>query len=273
MPNDIAYSRTYATSLLKGVQILNLFSREKSEWRVGEMSKKIGAAKSTVSRIARTLESEGYLQRIQGREGYRLGLRLWELGEIALYDQSEFAERSLSVLEDLRKKTNYSVQAAVLDGVEVVYVQKVDALQAVRTYVPIGARFPSYCTAAGKALLAFQSEEAVEKVIRKGIKAVTAHTVGGAAALRAELDDVRRLGFATTRGEWRVDVAGIAAPVFDRSGNAVGALSLIMPLANFSKEPRSPVVMAVLAAARALSLQFGFAAGAKSGLRAVNGLK
>ena len=78
--NSVAYSRTHATSLLKGMRLLTLFTRERPEWGVGEMSVAIGSAKSTASRIARTLESEGFLVRSRNSPRYRLGLTLWERG-------------------------------------------------------------------------------------------------------------------------------------------------------------------------------------------------
>ncbi|MFM9969544.1 MAG: IclR family transcriptional regulator [Burkholderiales bacterium] len=257
MNNAVAYSRTYATSLLKGVQMLNLFSAQRPEWRVGEMSVAIGAAKSTISRIAHTLASEGYLVRSREKDGFRLGVRLWELGNLAIHDKSEFAQRALACLEDLVAVLGQSVQAAILDGIDVVYVQKVDASHSLRTYIPLGARFPTYCTATGKALLAFQAPAVIDRVVRAGLKSFTDKTPATAAALRAELEGVRKRGYAMARGEWRDDIGGVAAPVFDRTGQVIGAIGVTMPLTQFSRDARSPAALAVTRAAEELSVAFG----------------
>ncbi|MSP97077.1 MAG: IclR family transcriptional regulator [Betaproteobacteria bacterium] len=258
MNNTVASSRTYATSLLKGIQILNLFCADRPEWRVGEMSLAIGAAKSTISRIARTLESQAYLVRSRQKDGFRLGIRMWELGNLAIHDKSEFAQRVLPYLEDLLAKLGQSVQAAILDGTDVVYVQKVDASHSLRTYIPLGARFPTYCTATGKALLAYQPPASIDRVVRSGLKSFTKRSVTTAAALRAELESVRKRGYAMTRGEWRGDIGGVAAPVFDRTGQVIGAIGVTMPLTHFSRDARSPAALAVVQAARGLSVKFGF---------------
>lgn len=264
MNNSVAYSRTYATSLLKGIQMLNLFSPERPEWRVGEMSVAIGAAKSTISRIAHTLASQGYLVRSREKDGFRLGIRLWELGNLAIHDKSEFAQRVLPYLEDLVARLGESVQAAILDGTDVVYVQKVDASHSLRTYIPLGARFPTYCTATGKALLAFQAPGVIDNVVRSGLKSYTDRTATTAAALRAELEGVRKRGYAMARGEWRGDIGGVAAPVFDRTGQVIGAIGVTMPLTHFSRDARSPAALAVARSARELSMKFGYQARAQA---------
>jgi len=254
----IPRSRTSATSLLKGLRILGLFSSSQPEWRVGEMSVAVGAAKSTVSRIARTLEDEGFLIRVKHREGYRLGIRLWELGSCAIVDKAEFHQHALPYLEILANDLNQSVQAAILDGNDVVYVQKVDADQALRPYIPLGARFPTHCTATGKALLAFQSEERIAEILKRELKRYTDRTITTRRLLRAALEQVRARGFAINRAEWRADVAGVAAPVFDRTGAVIGAIGVTMPLSQFPREVNSPISSAIVAAAQHLSRDLGY---------------
>jgi DNA-binding IclR family transcriptional regulator len=244
---------------MKALRILSLFSRDRPEWRVGELSAAIGTANSTVSRIAHTLESQGFLAKLKDKDGYRLGLRLWELGSQAIGDHSEFPQRSLRYLEALVSEVNESVHAAILDGIDVLYVQKVDAQRSIRAYIPLGGRFPPYCTATGKAILAFQSDAIVNSVIQAGLKPHTDRTITSAADLRQELARVRRRGYAMTRGEWRADVGGIGAPVYDRTGRVMGAIGTTMPLAHvISKDGSSPIIRAVMNAAAALSQELGF---------------
>ncbi len=240
--------------------MLSLFSRQKPEWRVGELSAAIGSAKSTVSRIAHTLESQGFLAKSKHHEGYRLGLSLWELGTQAIADLAEFPRRSLPHLDELVANINESAQAAILDELDVVYVQKIDAPRSLRPYIPLGARFPAYCTATGRALLAYQSPAIHDRVIARGLKAHTSRTITKGPEFKRALDRVRNQGYAVNKGEWRADIGGVAAPVFDATGRVVGAVGVTMPLASLPREVgnSSPVVRSVVACASELSRELGF---------------
>ncbi|MBI4489278.1 MAG: IclR family transcriptional regulator [Deltaproteobacteria bacterium] len=258
MSNSVADSRTYATSLLKGLKILSLFSRERPVWGTTELSLAVQVAKSTISRIAHTLEAEGFLVRDASTERYRLGVRLWELGCVAIDDSTGFQEKVRSYLQDIVLNTQESAQAGILDGLEVVYVDKVDARQSLRPYTTLGARFPAHCTATGRVLLGYQPDSVITKLIRKGLRRYTDRTIVNGAKLREELARVRAQGFAINRGEWREDIGGIAVPVRDRTGAVIGALGVTIPLTRFPKGIVPPMVKAVLKAAENLSRQLGY---------------
>lgn len=257
MRNTVANIRTYATSLTKGLRLLSLFTRERPEWGVSEMSVAIGAAKSTVSRIARTLESQGFLMRAPDSERFRLGLKLWEIGVQAIGERADLPRMARHHLQDIVTEAGESAQAVVLDGTEAVYVEKVEAPRSIRTWCMIGQRFPLHCTATGKALLAFQPESFISKVLAAKLRAATPRTITDPDALRQELQAVRTRGFALNKAEWRDDIGGVAAPVFDRYGDVVGALGVTMPLSRFPREIASPVSAIVVAAARRLSRELG----------------
>jgi IclR family transcriptional regulator, KDG regulon repressor len=262
MSTNVVYSRTYATSLLKGVKLLSLFSAERREWGVTELSVALGVAKSTVSRIAHTLEKEGFLTRSANGERFRLGIRLWELGCVALDENSGFQEKSRGCLEALVAASGESAQAAILDRLEVVYVDKVDAPQSLRPYTSLGARFPTHCTATGRALLAYAPDSELTGLIKKGLRRYTERTVSDGSKLRAELARIRSQGYAVNRGEWRADIGGIAAPVRDRSRAVVGAIGVTIPLTRFPKNS-SLMIKQVVKAAETLSIQLGWLAGSK----------
>jgi DNA-binding IclR family transcriptional regulator len=262
MSNSVVDSRTYATSLLKGVKLLSLFSPERREWGVTELSVALRVAKSTVSRIAHTLEAEGFLTRSANGERFRLGIRLWELGCVALDENSGFQERARSCLEALVVASGESAQAAILDRLEVVYVDKVDAPQSLRPYTSLGARFPAHCTATGRVLLAYAPDADLTRLIKKGLRRYTERTVSDGSELRAELARVRSQGYAVNRGEWRADIGGIAAPVRDRSRAVIGAIGVTIPLTRFPKNT-SPMIKQVVKAAETLSVHLGWLAGSK----------
>lgn len=258
MRNTVADIRTYSSSLRKAFRLLALFSRERPEWGVTEMSEKLGTAKSTVSRIARTLEAEGFLRRTPNSERYRLGLRLWELGTQVVGDKSDFARLARPHLERIVSEINESAQAVMIDGTDAVYVEKCDAPRSIRTYSTIGQRFPLHCTGTGRALLAFQSDLFIASLLEKKLKGFTPKTVTDAVALKRELQRIRARGFSVSKGEWREDIGGIAAPVFDRYGEVAGALGVTAPLVRFPKDIQSPVAAAVIRGAAELSRELGY---------------
>jgi DNA-binding IclR family transcriptional regulator len=114
------------------------------------------------------------------------------------------------------------------------------------------------CTATGKALLAFQLPGFIAVLLKKKLKPYTRSTVTDPAELEKELRRIRKRGFAVNKGEWREDIGGIAAPVFGRTGHAVGALGVTMPLERFPREIASPASSVVLGAAQRLSLELGY---------------
>lgn len=258
MSNSVVDTRTYASSLIKGLRLLSFFTRERPEWGVSELSIELGTAKSTVSRIARTLEAEGFLQRAPNSERYRLGLKLWELGAQVIGHQRDFPRLARRHIMGIVKSINESSQAVIIDGNEAVYVETIDAERSIRTYAAIGQRFPLTCTGTGKALLAFQSEQFISSLLAGKLKRYTRRTVTDPNELKNELQRIRKRGYALNKGEWREDIGGVAAPVFDHSGAVVGALGVTIPLDRFPKEIASPVSEAVVKAAHALSAELGY---------------
>lgn len=224
------------------------------------MSVELRCAKSTVSRIARTLESEGFLERCADGDRFKLGLRLWQIGAQVIADYGDFPKVVRPHLVSLAAAINESVQAAVLIGEEAVYVEKVDAARSIRTHADLGARFPTYCTATGKVLLAYQAESVVNRVIRSGLQPHSRRTVTSAAQLRRRLEEVRSRGYAVNVGEWRDDVGGIAAPVFGRDGTIVGAIGVTLPLARLSRENEKLIIKAVTSVAMRISRELGYLA-------------
>jgi DNA-binding IclR family transcriptional regulator len=202
------------------------------------------------------------LTRSANGERFRLGIRRWELGCVALDENSGFQEKARGCLEALVAACGESAQAAILDRLEVVYVDKVDAPQSLRPYTSLGARFPAHCTATGRALLAYTSDAELTGLIKKGLRRYTNRTVTDGSKLRTELARVRTQGYAVNRGEWRADIGGIAAAVRDRSKAVIGAIGVTIPLTRFPKNS-SPMVKQVVKAAETLSLQLGWLPGSR----------
>jgi IclR family KDG regulon transcriptional repressor len=254
-------SKMYGTSLLKGMQVLKCFTPDAHERGITELADLLGLAKSTVLRIARSLETEGFLCRMPGSAKYRLGLVLWSLGNLAFDRSKGFVELARPYLHDLVEQTRESAQTVILDGYECVRLDKIEAPQAVRAYMSVGGRFPAYVSAAGQALLAYQPPSVVASLVKHGLHAYTRRTLASEAELERRLARVRRQGYAVNEGEYRDDVGGFGAPIRDGSGAVVGALGISIPMSRFPTAARAKrVVQALRDATARLSRDMGYIA-------------
>ena len=203
--------------------ILSAFAVGDRALSLSDISHRVGLPKSTVHRLADQLCHAGWLERNSG--GYRVGLKLLELGGVAL-QRNNLREIASRHLYPLAFKTGLSVQLAIYDQGSVVHLEQISM---VRRDPPnrVGGREPAYCTALGKAMLAFQREAEVARVLGS-LPRRTEATITDPRALRTELDAVRRTNVAYDRGEAYPGVFCIASPVRS-SGQAIGAVSVTGP--------------------------------------------
>jgi len=157
--------------------------------------------------------------------GHRLGMRLFELGQLAPL-QRGLREAAAPFLADLFEATHETVHLAVPDGVDVVYVQKLPGRRGPRIDSRVGGRMPAYCTGVGKALLAFGPPERLAAVLAGGLPRRTPRTVIAPGLLHQELTRVRADGVAEEHEESTVGIACVASPVLDPHGLAVAAISI-----------------------------------------------
>jgi DNA-binding IclR family transcriptional regulator len=168
-------------------------------------------------------------------------------------------EVGIPVLEALRRKTGETVQTVILDpGGEVVTIDRLDAEHPIGLRTHIGARRPAYCSAAGKAMLAFRQEAEVDAILARGMPARTERTITDPLQFKAQLWEVTRRGFAIDDEESLEGVRCVAAPVFDFGGRLAGAVSLMAPSMRVD-QPRLLAYGDLTAeAARSLSHQLGY---------------
>ena len=194
-----------------------------SSLALAEIARRSGLPKSTVHRIAGEMCRERLLERLDDGS-YRLGLRLFEIGERVPTHRS-LSEAALPIMEDLREATRQRIHLAVLEGNEVVYVEILggsDLSIGSRT----GGRYPAHATGVGKAILAFSPAAVVRARIEAGLPRLTARTITTPGALQRDLQEVRTVGFAQDREESHVGISCVAAPVFGSDRKVVAALSI-----------------------------------------------
>lgn len=187
---------------------------------LGELSERTGLPKSSLHRLADQLCGVGWIEREAG--GYRVGMRLFELGGLAL-EGDRLHEAAFPHLQALSARTGLSAQLAVLDRAEVVYLERI-VVGSARLPTRRGGRKPAYCTALGKAMVAFD-DEAARAVMRSRMPRKTANTITEPAAMWSELSHVRADGIAFDRGEAYPDLVCVAAPIRG-SGRTLGAVSV-----------------------------------------------
>ncbi|MCK7622650.1 IclR family transcriptional regulator [Streptomyces sp. RS10V-4] len=223
MPEQSAGGGCPPLSLLeKAARVMNAFSAADARLTLTEVVQRSGVPRSSAHRILDQLLGLRWLER-EGR-GYRLGLGVLELGALAAHHH-RLRRAALPHLHELHEATGHLVHLAVLDEAEVVHVERIGG--AADTAVPtrVGGRQPAYCTASGKAILAFGDDAVVEQVVRGGLRPRTPRTICRPEALRSELAAARARGVAYDHEEAYRGVSCVAAPLRG-AGRAIGAISL-----------------------------------------------
>jgi len=205
------------------VALLTAFDSEHAELGVSELARRTGMAKSTAHRLSTELVRVGMLEPVGDR--LRLGMRLFEIGQL-VPRQRTLREAALPFMEDLREATRSCVHLAVLDGLEVVYVEILKVRQARPLPSRIGGRLPAHATGVGKAILAFSAPEVVAARIEAGLDRLSPHTLIVPGALTRELATIRDQGVSYDRQESDVGIVCAAAPVFGPDGAVSAALSV-----------------------------------------------
>jgi IclR family transcriptional regulator, KDG regulon repressor len=253
---DKKTTKQTSQTLLRGLKILELTASGKSNLPIRELAKEVNLPRSIVHRLISTLEGEGYIQKNSSNPGYHLSSKLWSLGCAAIQGL-EVREVARPHLENLSSATNELVALGVLDGPEVVYLDKIDSSQAVRAYIPVGGRAPAYCISTGKAILAHRGDDEVMR-IASSMKKFTSHTVVGMAALKKHLAEIRRRGYSINCGEWHEDLGGVASAIWGREGNVVAAIGITVPIHRLAKENIDPLGRLVMKAAAEISHELGY---------------
>lgn len=243
-------------TLLKGLRVLEAITEMDGQPRtIDEIATRVGLTRSNAHRTLQTLAHAGYVAKDRATGTYRATIRLFELGarQIAAMDVRRLAAPYMRELADA---TGETVHLSVLDGLDVVYIDKIDSPQPVRAYSVVGGRAPAYAVATGKALLAQQPDDYLDR-FEGALQRHTPATVKTVEALRLALEKVRRTGYATNLGEWRASVCGLAAPLFNGLSEPVAALGISGPRERLGPAKLRQHAADVLRCAARLSKELG----------------
>lgn len=244
------------STVAKTLRVLEAFSYAQPVLGVSELARKLGMGKSSVHRALSTLHEHGYVIKTPD-DRYRLGLKLHEMGQLVV-SGLRLHEVAHDPLDRLRRDTNESVHLAVLDGVDVVYIDRLETAAQMRMFSRVGRRMPAHVTSSGKCLLAFGSAESVEAVVAHGLARMAPRSITTPAMFRDVLTQVRADGYAVSVEESEKGVASVGAPVFGRDGSCIAAVSLVGPVLTLGDDQLRRYVRMVRRCSIEISEAMGF---------------
>lgn len=249
-------------SLKKVFLLLDAFTIEAPEWTLADLSRRLEIPKPTVHHIMMTLMEGGWIDRNAETKRFRLGMRLWEKGCLAIR-QVGLRDVARPFVEALVRECGETVRVCILDVVDphwVIYIDCVEGRQAVRADNGGALRAPSYCVATGKAILA-HNPAVVKRLLARPLRGYTHSTLTDADALTRDLALTRRRGFSLNQSEFRGDVVGIAAPIRNHEGRAVAAVGVSGPAYRLGPAAVRRIAPAVISTALEISRSTGYVNG------------
>ena len=243
----------------RALEVLSCFELEHQALSLTQIAEHLRIPKSTVFRLLATLENKGFVQR-QSKTGiYQLGSRLIHLGAVAsrMWDVGQWA---LPHLQRLAAEHGETVDLAILDGTSVVYLLVVESPQRVKLSAAVGQRLPAWCTASGKAFLAYLPAAQVAALTAGGLAKFTPATRTDLDDLNRDLQETRERGFALSEQEYEKDINAVAAPVLNAQWLPVFAMAIAGPSFRLPRERMLALGPVIRAATETMALEAGMTA-------------
>jgi DNA-binding IclR family transcriptional regulator len=245
-------------SVAHALDVLEEFRGDLDELGVTELSKKLKLHKNNVFRILATLQSRNYIEQNKTNDNYRLGIKCLELGQTFI-QQRGLLKQAQPILHELAENSGETSYLSILRGNDVVYLDAVETTSTVRVISRVGLHMPIYATAAGKALVAFESEEELRKRFPSELSRYTKNTILHTEDLLKNLATASEREYATDLEEFEDGLRCIASPVRDYTRKVIAALSVSGPAHRLSDEKiEQSIGPEVSRCAKVLSTRLGF---------------
>lgn len=242
-------------SLAKGIRILELLAT-KGEMTVSQVARHFGFNRASSHRFLATLKSLGYVEKNDNNR-YQPTFKMLEMG-MKVSGQFEIRQVARPFMSELSEASKETINLGVRDGVEVLHIDKIDSLEILRMDSPIGSRAPVYCTALGKAIMAYLSKDELEKLLAKiKLKPSGPNTITTRKRLRSELEGIRACGYAVDNEELTRGLRCVAAPIFDHTGRPRYAISVTGPAERMTVARTEILQVQVREACKAISRRLG----------------
>lgn len=245
------------SSVDNALKILECFTIDETEKRVTQIALELNLAKSTVSRLLKTLLNKGYVKKNSETQKYSLGTKVLTLYS-SLMSNLEVVKEAHPILQELAKETSESVQLAELEGSNVIYMEQIKSSYPIQIFAHIGRINPIHCTSSGKLLLAYLQEDAKEEILKQNFKSYTSSTITNSDILRQELFKIKKLGFCYIENEFIDGIVSISAPIRDYNKNVIAAVSLVGPIQRINGDKSQKYIQKVINTAKQISQEMGY---------------
>jgi len=235
----------------RALDVLLCFTSQTPELTMSQISERIGINKSTVHRLLSTLEGKSFVDRDPLTGLYRPGIRLLQMASLAM-EQNNLRRLAIPFLQDLRDRYKENVNLAVLDGADVVYLDVIEGSQRVKLAAIPGQRLPAFCTASGKAILAFLPDEQLKNVLERGMLKHTQATITTPEEFLKNVEVIRNRGFAISEQEFEDGINAIAAPICNQP---IASISIAGPAYRLTRDRMLEIGPALLVTAKNIALE------------------
>jgi len=241
----------------RAFDLLELLARTDHPMSLTEITAESGISKTTVYRLLHTMHERHYVEKDRNN-CYTIGIQLIETVSSHI-NGLELQTESKPILATLREDLNLTAHLGILDGIDVIYVEKLDLYPTTRLYTQVGYRSPAYCSSMGKCMLACLSGDELDEILyRLRFEKFTPNTIISARELKQHLKKVRTQGYAVDDQEYMTGHRCVGAPVFDYRGDAIASISASGPISQVTDEKLPFVIGEVKKAACEISRRMGY---------------
>jgi IclR family acetate operon transcriptional repressor len=243
----------------RALDILLCFTRQTPELSMTQIADQVGIHKSTVHRLLATLEDKRFVHRDPESGMYRLGVRLLQMAYLTL-EQNDLRRVARPFLQRLGEQYQENIHLAVMDDMDVVFIDIIESPQRVKLAAAVGQRLPAFATASGKSMLAYMPDTFVRRILDRELPRFTLHTPRTPEAVLSDLKSVREQGFALSVQEYEDEINAIAAPIFDSDNQPVGSLAVAGPAYRLTRERMIEISPIVVTTTREISREINITA-------------
>jgi len=244
-------------SIEKALDLLELLSDNKKEMGITEIGKELHMGFSTIHRIVTTLKYRGYIVQNQQTSKYMLGTKLFILG-CKVQNTTKIIKVITPFLQRLSENTNETINFAILEGREAIYLFKIESKETLKAGVEVGTKVAAHCTSLGKVLLAFRPEQEFIMLYPNENEKLTTFTpksISSVEELKKCLKKIKKQGYAIDKEEFKIGVNCIGVPIINNEGKAIAAISISGPVPRFNLSKIKKVKNTLIALSKDISKQ------------------
>lgn len=240
----------------KALRLLELLSTYDTPVRLSELSRDAGMNKSTAYRMLESMRGLGYVQQDEPNGRYMITTKMWQIG-VRAFQRLDIRNIAKPYLDTLARETDEPAVLAIIEGNDVVIVDRSASSQAIQTVSPIGSRSPIHCSSLGKAFLMVDTEAKLQQ-LKRPLQQFTPKTITRLADLRSNVEDCIAARIATAFDEYDEGVSGVSAPIMGSDGNVHCTIGITLPTARAEGETFAACKKIVREQADLLSAQLGY---------------